>query len=676
MDPNYTSSGQQTDDQAQVVTAEPPVTQPPPGAAPQRSQGPFSAYLDPSQTREPTHTASQQRPSGFMGTGGRISFLADQLLGGIAKGRADAYNRSLQQQAYTYKRLDSAAKDISENPNLTDADKQGLLNRLYQFKAAAVAGAIDPSSAEGGEKKKSGKSKDGGDKQANPVVNFIHQAALRLAGPGAQPQAITPQSVNQVLGEVYSAMSQKTGAAQQLGSAWANVVKSVGNAAKKGVKNEAEFMADPDVQAAISQYAPLAGEKGHKAVLDLFKGTANTLNSTRVDVEMTDGTVVPGNRLRDGTITGSNGNVLPPASIKSIGTNLRPKLNDIHWQDQNGDWHLGKEDAQGNKFTEDGKPLNPKDITDVSKTGPKPEKFTGELGTRLAAQKILDNPHSTPSEIKQAKAELKKLDAAATSITIRNEVARENTGTPPTPGVTGEDVLKNQPDKIKALVKAVASYQMKLPSGFALKSHPWVDVAELVPRYRPDWKQYNYDIAQHMRTDYTNTKGNATGAKILSLNTLTQHLGNFEEATKAMQSHDVRAFNSAINAVRTATGDPKVTNLDTAKTAISDELATALKQSGATDVTIQHWRSGFDAASSPAQFKGAIQEGYNLMAGRLKPIKEEYEGVIGTLDVPIVHPSSKPFFRKHGIDPDTLEPIRKTAEPPSGGRPPLSSFEK
>jgi molybdenum-dependent DNA-binding transcriptional regulator ModE len=28
---------------------------------------------------------------------------------------------------------------------------------------------------------------------------------------------------------------------------------------------------------------------------------------------------------------------------------------------------------------------------------------------------------------------------------------------------------------------------------------------------------------------------------------------------------------------------------------------------------------------------------------------------MGTVDVPIVHKSSRPFFQAHGIDPDTLE---------------------
>ena len=404
-----------------------PQTDTPPGAeqasgAPAASKGPFSAYLDPSQTREPTHTASKERPSGYMGTAGKMAYFADQLLGGIAKGRAMAYNRSIQQQASTYKRLDQAAQDIQSNPNLTDDDRQKLMNRLYQFKAQALAGAVDPDAAQGDGQKK-GKKKDG-DGKGNPIVTFIKDAALRLAGPGAQPQPITPQSVNQVLGEVYSSMSQVTGARQQLGEAWSNIVKAIGTASQKGAKTEGELMADPDVQSAISKYAPLGGEKGQKSVMDLLKGTANTLNSTRVDVQMADGTVVPGNRLRDGTITDLNNNAIAPSAIKAVGTNFNKpaKKTDIHWQDKEGEWHLGKEDAEGNKFTQDDKPIAASDIVDVNRTGAKPERYTGVLGQRLAAQKIIDNPKSSKAEVKQAKATLSTLDTQAQGVVESNDL--------------------------------------------------------------------------------------------------------------------------------------------------------------------------------------------------------------------------------------------------------------
>jgi hypothetical protein len=291
-----------------------------------------------------------------------------------------------------------------------------------------------------------------------------------------------------------------------------------------------------------------------------------------------------------------------------------------------------------------------------------PPKPTGELGERLQAQEIVDHPDKhTPTEVTAAKATIKHLDTVEKGATVRIEagqVAASGGAQIPASAVgkTGEESLEGQPDSIKNLVKNVAMYNQPFPYGMAAGRPPWSTVAELLGPYS-NW-QYNaqkYQQAQHMRTEYTNTMGTHTGAKILSLNTLVQHLGTFDKAVDALQANDTQAVNRFVNFMRTQTGNSKVTNMETAKTAISDELATALKQTGATDVTINQWRDNFRTASSPEQFKGSIQEAYHLMAGRLKPMKEEYEGVLGKVDIPIVHPASRQGFKAHGINPDTLE---------------------
>ena len=331
MDPNISPSGQQPDDQSQTATA---TAEPPQQQQPQAQQvaGPFSAYLDPSQTREPTHTASQQRPSGFMGPAGKMAFFADQFLAGVAKGRANAYNRSIQQQAVTYKRLDQAAQDIQSNPTLTDEDKQGLLNKLYQFKASAVAGATDPNAGQGEGGKKKGKKQDGQDQQ-NPVIKFIHEAATRLAGPGAQPQQITPQSVNQVLGEVYSGMSQKVGAKQQLEAANKEYMAAAAEAIDAVPEGKeittADIWKNERYQKAHAKLAGLS-PKG-QIPPDLTKPLDEMLkrkSAKPYEAELPDGSKVPVTVDADGVVRDSSGTVMPGGSYKQLfrpGTEAAPK---------------------------------------------------------------------------------------------------------------------------------------------------------------------------------------------------------------------------------------------------------------------------------------------------------------------------------------------------------------
>ena len=338
--------------------------------------------------------------------------------------------------------------------------------------------------------------------------------------------------------------------------------------------------------------------------------------------------------------------------------------------------------VQGQYRTGDGKTVTTtgedKIFSERAPAQPKDE-LTGEPKSYEWAVKKKDDPKATPEEKKTADAIIKKWnqedEGREVRITVAQGAASGGSGIPPqAQGKTGDDALAGQPEGIRNLVREVASYQKRLPIGIAAGRPPWSTVAELVGPYSNwQWNEQKYETAQHMRTEYTNTSGSHTGAKILSLNTLTQHLGTFEKAVDALKAHDVQGVNRFLNFLGTQMGHPEVTNMATAKTAISDELSTALKQSGATDVSIQHWQDNFKNASSPEQFKGSIKEAYSLMAGRLKPIRDEYEGVMGTVDVPIVHKSSRPFFQAHGIDPDTLEEKGGTQQ---GSRPPLSSFEK
>ena len=351
MDPNISPSGQQPDDQSQAATA---TAEPPQQQQPQAQQvtGPFSAYLDPSQTREPTHTASQQRPSGFMGPAGKMAFFADQFLAGVAKGRANAYNRSIQQQAVTYKRLDQAAQDIQSNPTLTDEDKQGLLNKLYQFKASAVSGATDPNAGQGEGGKKKGKKDDGQDQQ-NPVLKFIHEAATRLAGPGAQPQQITPQSVNQVLGEVYSGMSQKVGAKQQMEAANKEYMAAASeaiNAVPEGKDiTAADIWKNERYQKAHAKLAGLS-PKG-QIPPDLTKPLDEMMkrkSAKPYEAELPDGGKVPVTVDADGVVRDSSGTVMPGGSYKQLfrpGTEAKPTEKQVELDRAYASWSktLGKD---------------------------------------------------------------------------------------------------------------------------------------------------------------------------------------------------------------------------------------------------------------------------------------------------------------------------------------------
>jgi hypothetical protein len=122
------------------------------------------------------------------------------------------------------------------------------------------------------------------------------------------------------------------------------------------------------------------------------------------------------------------------AGLKEEKPATAEKKTNIHVKLKGGDWVPAEESPDGKITTLDGKPVDPSTIEDVNKTGaPPPPKYTGELGERVNAQKVVDDskiPDSAP-EKKAARATLKSLDqkAKAVDIKITNQSQQQATST-------------------------------------------------------------------------------------------------------------------------------------------------------------------------------------------------------------------------------------------------------
>jgi hypothetical protein len=309
-----------------------PVTQPPPGTAPQQSQGPFSAYLDPSQTREPTHTASQQRPSGYMKAGGQFAMLADQFLGGLAKGRAQAYNQSLQKAAAEYKQLDAMEAYIKSQGLAPDKEKEAL-QKVARVRFGLAAGAADPSIQQegplaqpgqqgGGKKKSGGKDKE----QGNPILHFIHNAALRLAGPGAQPLPFTSEVLNAGLADAWKYTNAQKSEMVEAQDAQQAAMKAIGKYVQPGkAVDPEELNKDEEFTKAFSRLQQL----DPKAAQEMRASLDKNLAGTRVK-NIWEATTPRGKEtlteLANGTFVGKNGTpVTDYTELKRPGTDNPPK---------------------------------------------------------------------------------------------------------------------------------------------------------------------------------------------------------------------------------------------------------------------------------------------------------------------------------------------------------------
>jgi hypothetical protein len=115
------------------------------------------------------------------------------------------------------------------------------------------------------------------------------------------------------------------------------------------------------------------------------------------------------------------------------------------------------------------------------------------------------------------------------------------------------------------------------------------------------------------------------GQQVTAFNTSIAHLDTFSKLANDLGNSNLQVFNKAAQAWAQQTGNPAPTNFAAAKNAMSGEVASALKASGATDQEIEKVGATFDRAQSPAQLQGAIGTYRNLLQSKVHNLEGQYD---------------------------------------------------
>jgi len=187
---------------------------------------------------------------------------------------------------------------------------------------------------------------------------------------------------------------------------------------------------------------------------------------------------------------------------------------------------------------------------------------------------------------------------------------------------------EEQKKGIEEAALAIANYSQSPPS---LRDKDRYTIMRKVHEINPEYRETDYKTKDIAFRNWTNPNG-AGFKQITAFGTLTSHLDTLSKLADAMGNDDLPAVNSLVNSVRTATGDPSVTNFDTAKNAVGTEFVKAIAGTAATGREREEAQQLFGAAKSPAQLKGAIGVAQSLVGGRLQVIEEQYETGTGRKD--------------------------------------------
>ena len=174
------------------------------------------------------------------------------------------------------------------------------------------------------------------------------------------------------------------------------------------------------------------------------------------------------------------------------------------------------------------------------------------------------------------------------------------------------------------MAKAIANGSMKWQDVISPRTPMAVkdQLLREVRQLNPNFNSGDFQIEQDVKKDFTS---GAAAKNLTAFNTAIEHAQQAQQAAEALDNGDVRGLNKIGNALGYQFGSDKTTNFNVIKNALSGEISKVFKGGEATDAEIKAVQAPFDAANSPAQLKGAIQQAISLMNSKRDALKQQYQ---------------------------------------------------
>lgn len=216
------------------------------------------------------------------------------------------------------------------------------------------------------------------------------------------------------------------------------------------------------------------------------------------------------------------------------------------------------------------------------------------------------------------------------------------------PDLHGEDFLKALPPQLANQVKALAEGRQQFPSGMALRHPAMQQLIGLVSQYDPSFDAVNYSARSAVRKDFTSGKSSQS---VAAIETLSQHLGELDDAAKKLNNTDYPLINKVANVVGSqVSADLKgrLNAFNTTRAAVGEEFERAWRGTGGNVTEIEDWKRNLSDADSYSAIRKTVQQGIKLLQGRIQSLTDQYNTGMGTTSQPmeIVKPATKKTFEK------------------------------
>ncbi len=213
---------------------------------------------------------------------------------------------------------------------------------------------------------------------------------------------------------------------------------------------------------------------------------------------------------------------------------------------------------------------------------------------------------------------------------------------PVEPGKRRDEFLQSFPLQDRTLIKSIADYDYKAPGGTkgALTSPRVSSMIAAAKIYNPSFNSSDYDNRAALKKNFM--FGGKTMENITSLNTALVHSGGLYDAAEKLDNSAFRKYNTFANWLQKESGSPQAKAFQTDRTAVSEELARALKGGLATKDEVRQWESNIDTSDSPAQLRAALSAVGSILGARIGEQQATYERGMGEPPVrPFISPKAQ-----------------------------------
>jgi hypothetical protein len=237
----------------------------------------------------------------------------------------------------------------------------------------------------------------------------------------------------------------------------------------------------------------------------------------------------------------------------------------------------------------------------------------------------------------------------------------------PLPGGSSGPSIDQIPKIMQNSVRGLANYEVD-PATFpsrVMRGSNQIDRATAVGMAKeidPTYDETQFKSRSALRKD-ANSGQIAKNAR--SLNTFVQHVAELKGDAEGLGNRALPLWNSIANHAESASGDPRVTKFNAAKTAVVSEFASLLKGTGATDQEIKSVEESINSSMSPNQLDASIRQMLKLANGRLQALDAQWQQGMGKpRDFAILTNQSKTLLKGLGYG-DLLEDNPADAPSPS-----------